>query len=156
MKKIKTLLFVALAVLFTTSVAVAKAETFKAALSGKDEVPAVKTKGKGDIVLKLSKDGKELSYVLKVKGLENIRAAHIHVGKKGEEGVPVAGLIAGPAKEGKFSGILAKGTITDKELIGPLAGKTLGDLVTMIKDDDAYVNVHTTKDPNGEIRGELK
>ena len=57
----------------------------------------------------------------------------------GKNGGPVAGLFAGPKKEGKFSGELAKGTITDKDLIGPLAGKTIGDLVKLIKDGGAYV-----------------
>ena len=68
----------------------------------------------------------------------------------------MAGLFAGPKKEGKFSGLLAKGTITDKDLIGPLAGKTVADLVAMIKDGGAYVNVHTDKYPDGEIRGQIK
>jgi hypothetical protein len=55
-----------------------------------------------------------------------------------------------------FSGEIAKGTITEKDLIGPLAGKTVGDLVKMIKDGGAYVNVHTDKYPDGEIRGQIK
>ncbi len=156
MKYVKTMLAAALAVLFTTSVATAAATTFKAKLTGKDEVPAVMTKGGGEAIFKLSKDGKELSYELKVKGLENIAASHIHMGKVGEEGAPVVGLFGGPKKEGRFSGVLAKGLISDKDLVGPLAGKTISDLVTMIKDGDAYVNVHTAKDPGGEIRGEIK
>jgi hypothetical protein len=37
-----------------------------------------------------------------------------------------------------------------------LTGKALSDLVTMIKSGRAYVNVHTDKNPGGEIRGQLK
>ncbi len=155
MKSMKALLLTALAILFVTSTAMA-AGSFTAKLSGKEETPAAMTKGGGEAIFKLSKDGKELTYELKVKGLENVAAAHIHAGKKGEEGGPVAGLFAGPKKEGKFSGVLAKGTITDKDLVGPLAGKTIGDLVAMIKEGGAYVNVHTAKYPNGEIRGQVK
>jgi hypothetical protein len=91
-----------------------------------------------------------------VKDIENVTVAHIHSGKKGESGAPVAGLFMGPEKEGKFSGELAKGTITEKDLVGKLAGKTIGDLVKLIKDGEAYVNVHTVKNPNGEIRGQIK
>jgi hypothetical protein len=74
----------------------------------------------------------------------------------GKNGGPVAGLFAGPKKEGKFSGEIAKGTITNKGLVGPLAGKTIGDLVEMIKSGGAYVNVHTDKYPDGEVRGQIK
>ncbi len=156
MKSMKTLLFTALAVLFTSSVAMAAAMSFKAELSGKEESPAVMTQGSGEAIFTLGKDGKELSYELKVKGLENIAAAHIHAGKMGEEGAPVVGLFGGPKKAGAFSGVLSKGTIMDKDLVGTLAGKTVSDLVAMIKAGGAYVNVHTAKVPTGEIRGQIK
>jgi hypothetical protein len=52
-------------------------------------------------------------------------------------------------------GPLAQGNFTAADLKGPLAGKQLFDLVNMIKNGDAYVNVHTTQNPEGEIRGQL-
>jgi len=156
MKTLKLILVALFSIFLTTSIGLAAASGFKAKLSGKEETPmAVKTKASGEADFKLSKDGKELTYILKVKNIENATAAHIHAGKKGEEGAPVVGLFKGP-KEGKFSGILAKGTITDADLVGPLAGKTVEDLDKMIKDGDAYVNVHTTTVPGGEIRGQLR
>jgi hypothetical protein len=157
MKTLKLILFAVLSIFLTTSLGLAAAYSFKAKLTGKEETPvAVKTKAAGEADFKLSKDGKELTYILKVKNIEDVTAAHIHAGKKGEEGAPVVGLFGGPKKEGKFSGILAKGTITDKDLVGPLAGKTVGDLDKMIEEGDAYVNVHTTKDPAGEVRGQIR
>jgi hypothetical protein len=156
MKTLKSALFIALAFAFTTSLALAASNTFKAKISGKEEVPAVKTAATGDAVFTLSKDGKEIAYTLKVKSIEDVTAAHIHAGKMGAEGGVAVGLFAGPKKEGKFSGELAKGTITDKNLVGPLAGKTVADLVTMIKEGGAYVNVHTAKNPKGEMRGQIK
>ncbi len=152
MKTFKVMLFVVFTMFMTASIGMA----FEAKLSGKDVAPAVETKAKGEADFKLSKDGKELTYILKVKDIENVTAAHIHTGMKGENGGPVAGLFAGPKKDGKFSGEIAKGTITDKDLIGPLAGKTIGDLVKLIKDGGAYVNVHTEKYPDGEVRGQIK
>ena len=65
-------------------------------------------------------------------------------------------LFSGPKKEGKFSGTLSEGTITEKDLAGDLQGKTMNDLVQMIKSGDAYVNVHTDAHPDGKIRGQLK
>jgi hypothetical protein len=156
MKTLKFVLISVFAMVITASLAFAASGSFKAKLTGKDEVPAVTTKAKGEAVFKLSKDGKELTFTLKVKNIENASAAHIHAGKKGENGGPVVGLFSGPKKEGTFSGQLAAGTITDKNLIGPLAGKTVADLVTMIKSGGAYVNVHTDKNKDGEIRGQLK
>lgn len=155
MKALKLVLYVVFAFVLTTSLALAASNTFKAKITGKEEVPAVMTAAAGHAVFTLSKDGKEITYTLKVKGMENVTAAHIHAGKKGADGGVVVGLFAGPKKEGKFSGVLAKGTIMDKDLVGPLAGKKVADLVTMIKDGGAYVNVHTAKNPKGEIRGQI-
>jgi len=59
-------------------------------------------------------------------------------------------------KKGKFTGVLARGTLTAAELQGPLQGKTIGDLVDQIKAGTAYVNVHTEKYPAGEIRGQIE
>ena len=38
---------------------------------------------------------------------------------------------------------------------GPLAGKRISDLIKLIEDGKAYVNVHTDQNPDGEIRGQL-
>ncbi len=156
MKTMKLMLYTASMVLLTVSLGLAASREFTTKISGKEVVPPVETKATGIAQCKLSADGKEITYVLKVNDIENVTAAHIHAGKKGENGAPVAGLFMGPKKEGKFSGELAKGTITDKDLVGKLAGKTIGDLVKLIKDGDAYVNIHTVKYPNGEIRGQMK
>jgi hypothetical protein len=48
------------------------------------------------------------------------------------------------------------GTITSVDLKGPLAGKQIADLIRLIEDGKAYVNVHTHQNSNGEIRGQLK
>ncbi len=53
------------------------------------------------------------------------------------------------------NGLLAKGTITTTNLEGPLAGKQVTDLISMIKSGGTYANVHTTANPMGEIRGQI-
>lgn len=156
MTKIKLALFVILSAILTVSVGFAAEKSFHAKLTGKNEVPSVKTKAKGEIKFKLSSDGKELSYKLSVKNIENSTAAHIHRGMKGTNGPPVANLFTGPKKDGKFSGDLSEGTITAAELTGDLMGKPLDDLLQLIKAGEAYVNVHTDANPNGEIRGQIK
>jgi hypothetical protein len=156
MGKVKLLLFVILATILSVSVGFAAEKSFKAKLTGNGEVPSVKTTAKGEVKFKLSSDGKELSYKLDVKNIENPTAAHIHRGMKGKNGPPVANLFTGPKKEGKFSGELSMGTITANDLSGDLMGKSLDDLVKLIKSGDIYVNVHTDANPDGAIRGQVK
>jgi hypothetical protein len=40
--------------------------------------------------------------------------------------------------------------------MGSLMGKSVKDLVKEIKKGHTYLNVHTDKYPNGEIRGQIK
>ena len=153
MKKLYLIIFLLAVGLATTVFAAQK--SFKAMLSGSECVPAVETTAKGDATFTLSKDGKELNYHVTVSDIEDVTAAHIHLGKKGKNGPPVA-LITSEKKTGKFSGTLAEGAITEKELMGSLMGKSVKDLVKQIKKGNAYLNVHTEKFPNGEIRGLIK
>ena len=53
------------------------------------------------------------------------------------------------------NGILSQGTITSAKLEGPLASKQLSDLINMINNGDAYVNVHIQANSKGEIRGQI-
>lgn len=158
MKKLSVYLFaLALLVLVPAlGMAAEKSHTYKAELSGRAVVPQVTTTAKGMATFESAMGGKELQYKLTVEDIENVTAAHIHIGKKGKNGPPVAGLFAGPKKEGKFSGMLGEGTITDKDLVGPMAGKTVKDLIKALRSGELYVNVHTDKYPDGELRGRIK
>ena len=156
MRNAKLLLFVVLAVVFAASTGFAfMGHSFHAKLTSKEETKNPESKATGKAVFKLSKDGTTLTYKIYVKKIMDANAAHIHMAKKGEDGPPVAGLFSGE-KKGEFSGMLTQGTIMDKDLIGPLQGKTVADLVKTIKSGDAYVNVHTNANPDGEIRGQIK
>ncbi len=157
MEKKRMLFIVFLTVLLSAAlVFAAGGKTFKTKLTGADQVPPVMSKASGMAYFKLSPDGKEITYKLHVKNIMNVTLAHIHDGSMGKNGPPVVNLFTGPEKKGKFSGVLAKGTITDKDLVGPMQGKSLEDLVKMIEAGGTYVNVHTAENPGGEIRGQLK
>lgn len=92
--------------------------------------------------------------------IDNVSMVHIHIGPAGQEGPVAVWLYPSqpPAmvKKGKFTGVLARGTITAARLMGPLKSKAIADLVDDIKAGDACVNVHTTAHPAGEIRGQIK
>jgi hypothetical protein len=116
---------------------------FTAQLSGKDEVPPVDTTATGTAQFQLNPDGKELTYDLATKDLKGFMMAHIHQGKAGENGPPVAPLSMG------------KGKITASDLQGPLSGKQMKDLVDLMSHGGAYVNIHTQQHQDGEIRGQI-
>ncbi len=115
----------------------------------------------GLAVLKPGPEGTTISYQLKVQGLANVTMAHIHIASTpGGNGSPAVWLYPAvpPAVTipGEFTGLLREGTFTAAQFVGPLAGKTLADLMTAIRENRAYVNVHTLQFPGGEIRGGLQ
>ncbi len=90
----------------------------------------------------------------------NVTMAHIHVSAAAGQSGDIAVWLY-PAKppmvlkEGTFSGVLAQGTITASNLEGPLANGSISDLVDRIRKGLAYVNVHTSQYPGGEIQGTI-
>lgn len=132
----------------------AEQRIFRAKLSGKQEVPTVKTPARGSLKM-IYKNG-EMSYELNVSRITSPTAAHIHHGKPGENGPPLVGLFGGPVKMGTFKGILDAGLITNESLLGELEGKTVADLVRIIEAGEAYVDVLTVTYPGGEIRGQIR
>ena len=156
MEKVKVLPVVILLVFLFASFGIAAERKFHARLTGGEVVGQVHTTAHGDADFQLSKSGDQLTYKLTVKNIKNVSATHIHQGKHGENGPPVVSLFLGPKKTGEFSGVLSEGTITAKDLVGPLKGKPLSSLTQIIDDKNAYVNVHTDKYHDGEIRGQIR
>jgi hypothetical protein len=88
--------------------------------------------------------------------IKDVTGASLHMGKPGSNGPVIASLFAGPKKTGDFSGLLAQGSLSSTDLTGPLAGKSIDDLVKLINKGDVYVNVLTDSHPSGEIIGAVK
>jgi CHRD domain len=135
-------------------------------LSGDEEVPARETSGKGLAVFHISKDGTSIDYKLIVTSIDNVFAAHIHLAPMGVNGPIVAFLFEGVPAGGRHNGLLAEGTITSADLVGPLLGQPLSTLIVPMQAGNAYVNVHTNDGvepidtgpgdfPAGEIRGQI-
>ena len=129
---------------------------YKAQLSGQDEVPAVETSATGEAEFTLPANG-TMKYRVNVTGISNASAAHIHMGKAGENGDVIVDLLNAPESKDKDTayGMIFRGNITDSILTGPMKGKTLDDLTAAIESGDTYVNVHTSEHKDGEIRGQL-
>jgi CHRD domain len=138
-------------------------------LKGSNEVPPHITPARGEAVFHVHKDG-GVSYKLFVEDIRNPFMAHIHIAAVGTNGPIVVWLfpstapVPGPASSGLRDGLLAEGTFTASDLVGPLKNHPLSDLLDAIRQGTAYVNVHTNDGtatpgpgnfPGGEIRGQL-
>lgn len=124
-------------------------EKFQASLSGNQEVPPNTSTSKGWAWFKPT--GNTVSYKVNATGISGVSMAHIHGAKVGENGDPIAML---QIKEANGP-VVAEGNITSSDLMGSLAGKSISDLVTKMQSGETYVNVHTSTNPNGEIRGQI-
>jgi hypothetical protein len=132
---------------------------WKTHATGDNEVPANGSRAQAQANFKLSEDGSSLSYRLNVANIENVTQAHIHMAPAGSNGAIVAWLYpsAPPLQliPGRSQGTLGEGTITAANLVGPLAGQPLSALVAAMDTGNAYVNVHTSQLPGGEVRGNI-
>lgn len=133
---------------------------FQAHLNGDSEVPPVDTRAQGQAIFRLSSDGNSIYYKVIAANINNVLMAHIHLAPAGSIGDVVVWLYpdAPPPQliPDRFNGVLAEGTITDSDLVGDLAGMSIADLLAEIINGNTYVNVHTTQNPGGEIRGQIK
>lgn len=135
-------------------------QSFRADLSGFEEVPAVSSTGHGSFEANLSQDGTALEYTLSYADLEGTDTlfAHVHLGQRSVNGGVIAFLCGGGGKPlcTDTSGTVS-GTIVAADIIGP-TGQGIGagefeELLRGLRDDVVYANVHTNKHPGGEIRG---
>ena len=141
-------------------------------LQGRFEVPLRDTNAQGEAIFQMNDDGTSVDYKVIASNIDNVFMSHIHMGPPTENGPIVVWLypstapVPGPLGSGRHDGVLAEGTFTAANLVGPLAGHPLSDLIAAIQAGNAYVNVHTNDGvdgvntgpgdfPGGEIRGQL-
>jgi hypothetical protein len=140
------------ATIFSNHIVLAQNQKFNAKLSGQQEVPPVQTTASGMAWFKPMQD--KVWFKLNVTDMQGVTQAHIHTGKQGENG-PVVVTLYKSATPQPINGKLAYGNITANLLEGPMKGKQISDLATAMSNGSTYVNVHTEKYPNGEIRGQI-
>ena len=150
-------------------------DRFSARLSGFEEVGgvgggqtgAILSGGTATLSLELDRNAQSLSYTLEFSGLStDVAQAHIHFGKRHVGGGVMvffcsnlgngpAGTPACPAAGGTVTG-----TVGAAGVVGPAAqGVTAGNfdaVVEALDSNTAYANIHTTKFPAGEIRGQIR
>jgi CHRD domain len=125
--------------LMSAGSSLAETITYKATLSGGDEVPATPSKGTGQADIQFDPATKMLTYSVTYSGLSGpATGAHIHGPAEPGKNAPVEIPFATAA-----SPITGSATLTDAQAADLAAGKL-------------YINVHTAEQKSGEIRGWIK
>ena len=129
-------------------------ETFTATLSGANEVANPPVQSTGAATAVITYIGGQLLFRVDVNGTANVTRAHIH----------------GPAAVGVNAGIRVnfyeppQGTtplnftstaILANGISGPPIGVSMDSLLVLMRTGNAYVNIHTSANPGGEIRGQI-
>ena len=115
----------------------------------------------GSFLATIDDDAGTIDYTLSYAGLEGIATvAHIHFGNRFTSGGVAAFLCGGggkpvcPTPDGTVTG-----TIVAADVIGPtgqgIAPGELDEFIRAIRAGVTYANVHSTKFPSGEIRGQI-
>jgi CHRD domain-containing protein len=130
----------------------------RAFLNGFSEVPANSTTGHGKF--KAKRENGSITFELSYQDLEGTaQAAHIHFAQRDVNGGVAAFLCGGGGKPACPPSGTVTGNIAASDVIGPagqgIAAGELDELVRAIKHGVTYVNVHTDKFPDGEIRGQI-
>lgn len=146
-----------LAALLATAPAAWADASFKARLSGDEEVPPVATDASGKFRIQFNKAHTEAEMTLAVNDGERITQAHLHCAEAGVNGpvvVFIAGLnAAGHDVDGKW---ISNATATNASIVNTACGTTLSLLADAMRDGRVYVNVHSVAVPTGVIRGQVE
>jgi hypothetical protein len=133
---------------------------YHANLSGAGEVPPVNTAAHGEVLFWVSEDQQSVRYRLSVAEMQDVTFVHLHLGRADAPGPVVAGLYPErpPPKliSGMFTGVVAERSLEPHDLLGPLQGQSVRDLVAELKAGKMYVNVHSNRYSAGEIGGQVE
>ena len=106
----------------------AQEQAYNASLGGENEVPPNNSAAKGWAWFKPTNDS--VAYQVNATGLDKVTAAHIHLGKVGENGSVVVVLFEQlDNATGPIDGTFAQANFTATDLQGPMQGKSISDLV---------------------------
>ena len=126
----------------------AQGAEFTFTLYGGNEMPPIASSATGTVTLELG-DG-EMTYHLQASGAA-FTMAHIHNGLAGANGPVVAFLL--PVQDPPVTTVDVTGTISEADLLGEFAGNWEA-FATFFLADGLYVNIHSTANPSGELRGQ--
>lgn len=150
-----------------------RGRSFRARMSGSEEVPTLSVSATGSFRLRFNEDRTEATYTLTYSGLTgNALFAHIHLGVRGTNGGVIVFLCEAvanpPVPACPGAGGSVSGTLNAASVVGPrtqgIAPGEWEEFVSAVRSGLTYANVHTPTVgqnagnpgfPGGEIRGQL-
>lgn len=148
--------------------ALACAEVVIVPLRGFEEVPSISSPAHGKFRAFINEHAGTIAYQLSYDGLQGeVRQAHIHFGQRGVNGgISVflcqtatnpdpTGLAPSCPQSGEISGLLQSANVVGPGGQGIAAGE-FAELIAAMRAGVAYVNVHSSVFPAGEVRGQTR
>ena len=146
----------ALFVLSTASQAQAQTVTLTAQLNGGNEVPGVVTGSAGTATVTWNTATKAGTYRVDVYNMPvGTTASHIHVGAVGVGGPVVINFTVPAGGISNDFGLAGTFTCTDVVVRAAQGINSCEDFEQSLLLNNSYVNVHSTANPGGEVRGQL-
>jgi hypothetical protein len=145
-----------------------------AQLEGYQEVPALSTTASGRFKAVVDTVANTITWKLTYDGLEgNVTQAHVHFGQMSVNGGisfflcsnlgnGPAGTQACPTPPAEITGVITPDLVVGPGAVPPappvqgIEPGAFAEIAAAIREGVAYANVHTSKWPGGEIRGQLR
>ncbi len=129
-------------------------DTYVATLEASQENPPLQSAGTGRAVVLVSRSGDRIDVSVTMSGLENVTQAHIHRAPRGTNGGVIFWLWQPnnplyPATPNQLGKSWLNPSVDSRDQ--PLTQQIIDDL----RAGNLYVNFHTSRNPGGEIRGQL-
>lgn len=125
-------------------------KTYIANLASTNEVPPKTSAGSG--VATFVDNGGVINWTLTLTNMTAVTMSHIHgPAAAGTNANVIINLFLPNVVTGTLNGVVAEGTITNANN----ANVSLDSLRTLFNNGNAYVNVHTSANPGGEIRDQV-
>jgi hypothetical protein len=133
-------------------------------LNGYQEVNSISTTGQGSFTASIDDENQVITYELSYSGLEGATTtqAHIHFAQRSVNGAVHAFLCGGggkpacPSVEGTVTGEITAADVLASVPDRGIEAGAFEEFVRAIRAGHTYANVHTTKWPGGEIRGQIQ
>lgn len=130
---------------------------FASILTGDEESPPVTTSARSAVLIELTEDGKLNCFLWAVTSLQNVTAAHLHLGGHTQNGPVVLPLFASSTPQNFSEGqLMAQLTLGDADVASqPGFPPSVAALAERMRQNRVYANVHTTDNPAGLVRGQI-
>ena len=126
------------------------AKAYVSAMSPANESPPKTTTGTG--ITTFVDNGSQIDWTMSLTGMTGVFASHIHLGAAGVPGPVIFNLfVPNGTNTSTLNGVVGSGTITNANNVNI----SLDSLRVLFNNGNAYVNVHTTANPGGEIRAQI-